>query len=267
MRFIQIIAVILLFIGSGCSLSDDQKAGKIFDEAQQKFIQKEYNSAKILIDSIIQHHPKSIEYSVRSRELLLQIQKSEQRHNLAFLEELLDQKEQELKPLMSQFSEQLEVGEIPVLVHKRQKIENSFHRSYLQAYVNKAGEFYLVSRYTGTFPLAHEQIRVYTGKREVFSEVIESGDFYNRMFQDDQIWWETIQYKEGRDNGIADFISRHHQEPLKVEFIGKRRHYAVMETFDKEAIRDGYEISFVLKEIAKIKEQIRNVKRALSKFS
>ena len=39
-----------------------------------------------------------------------------------------------------------------------------------------------------------------------------------------------------------------------------------MEKFDKEAISDGYEISFVLKEVAKIKNEIANVKKELKPF-
>jgi hypothetical protein len=39
-----------------------------------------------------------------------------------------------------------------------------------------------------------------------------------------------------------------------------------MEQYDKEAIRDAYEISFILRETAKIKEQMENVKSTINKL-
>ena len=88
----------------------------------------------------------------------------------------------------------------------------------------------------------------------------------NRTFDDGEWYWEIINYKNNRDNGIADLISNHYDTPLKVEYIGKSRHYIIMEQYDKEAIRDAYEISFLLRETAKIREQIEIVKNTLKQF-
>ncbi len=75
-----------------------------------------------------------------------------------------------------------------------------------------------------------------------------------------------VNYKDGADNGIIDFIAQNVDKPLKVHFMGKGNYYIVMEKFDKEAISDGYEISFVLKDIAKIKKEISNVREELKRL-
>ncbi|MGQ1788559.1 hypothetical protein [Saccharicrinis sp. GN24d3] len=39
-----------------------------------------------------------------------------------------------------------------------------------------------------------------------------------------------------------------------------------MEKFDKDAIADGYEISFVLQEISRVKKEKENVKKELARL-
>ena len=266
MKFVPfVIVTITLILSVGCD--QNNQAGKIYKEAEKLFSEKEYNKAKLLIDSILTTHPKNIEFTTRSKELLRIITRAEQENSLTFLDSLLKTKELELKPLMENFEENLEVGEIPVLVHKRQKIENSFSRSYLMAYLNKAGEFYLSSRYVGKQRIHHNRIKVYHQSLSAESETIEEDGVLNRSFDDGEWHWEIINFKGNRDNGIADFISSHYDKPLKIEYIGKTRHYIVMEPYDKEAIRDAYEISFLLRETEKIKEQIENVKRTLNQMN
>jgi hypothetical protein len=124
----------------GCS--NDKKAEKIYHEAETSAAKKEFNKSKLLIDSILNYHSDNIEYTTRSKDLLRTITKAEQENNLAFLDSMLTAKQQELDPLMINFEESLEVGEVPTLIHKRQKIENSFSRSYIMANLNKNGDFY-----------------------------------------------------------------------------------------------------------------------------
>lgn len=248
------------------SCSRTNQAGDIFKEAEKHYAVKEYNKAKLLLDSILTNHPKDIEHTTRSKDLLRTINRAEQENNLAFLDSLLSAKELELNPLLKNFEESLEVGDIPVLTHKRQKIESSFSRTYLMAYLNKAGEFYISSRYTGKQPIHHNRIKVYHQALVAESETIEEDGLLNRRFDDGEWHWEIVNYKQNRDNGIADLIATHYNQPLKVEFIGKKHHYIILESFDKEAIRDAYEISFLLRETAKIKEQIQNVKTTLNQI-
>lgn len=255
---------ITMILSMGCN--KNKQAEKIYTEAEKSYSEKEYNKAKLLIDSLLTTHPDNIEFITRSKDLLRTISKAEQENNLTFLDSLLAVKEKELAPLLKNFEESMEVGETPVLIHKRQKIENSFSRSFVMAYLNKAGEFYLSSRYVGKQRIHHNRIRVYHQSLSAESEIIEEDGLLNRAFDDGEWHWEIINYKNNRDNGIADLISNHYDKPLKVEYIGKSRHYIVMEQYDKEAIRDAYEISFLLRETAKIREQIEIVKNTLKQF-
>ncbi len=259
--FILLLTLTFIF---GCS--NDKKAEKIYHEAETSAAKKEFNKSKLLIDSILNYHSDNIEYTTRSKDLLRTITKAEQENNLAFLDSMLTAKQQELDPLMINFEESLEVGEVPTLIHKRQKIENSFSRSYIMANLNKNGDFYLSSRYVGKQRIHHTGIKVYDKSLSAETETIEEDSLLNRSFSDEDWHWEIINYKSNRDNGVADFIAQHAEKSLKVEFKGTQRHFIVMEQYDKEAIRDAYEISFILRETAKIKEQMENVKSTINKL-
>lgn len=261
MRFILLTLSITL-ITMGCNKG--KKAEALYNNAMQSYNQKEYNRAKLLLDSILNTYPKSIEYTVRSKDLLATITRTEQETNLIFLDSMLTVKEKELEPLLKNFEESNEVGDVPILTHKRQKIENSFNRTFLMANLNTDGDFYISSRYVGGTRIHHTRIKVYHQELSAESENIDEDGLRNRSFDDDGVYWEIVNYKNNADNGIADLISQHYTKPLKAEFIGKQRHYIVLETFDKEAIRDAYEISFLLREKKRIKEQITNVKNTLN---
>jgi hypothetical protein len=264
MKTILLILIVASVFCSGCNRT--KKVSDLYEQALHSFNQKEFNRSKLLIDSILSTYPDNVEFTVRSKDLLATITLSEQEANLKFLDSLLVVKEKELEPLMKNFEENNEVGDVPVLIHKRQKVDNSFNRTFISAYLNKDGEFYLSSRYVGSKRIYHNQIRIYHQDISVLSEPVAEDSIANRSFNDDGVFWEVVNYKNNRDNGIADVVSEHYKLPLKAEFIGRERYYIVLEQFDKEAIRDAYEISFLLREVKKIKEQRDNVEKTIKKI-
>ncbi len=261
------IALILLAIFTACGPKREDLARSKFEKAHELFKNQQFNDAKLTIDTINEYFSDQIEYTTRAKDLLRTITINEQKNNLRFLDSLLAIKEGELKPLLKNFNESAEYGPRKVLIHKRQKPENSYNRVYLRAHLNLEGDFYISSHYTGPSHINHNQIKVYFSKNHALSEKVEQDGFQNRQFEDGENVWEVVNYKDGKDNGVIDFIASNWNKSLKVQFIGKKYYYIVMEQFDKEAIRDGYEISFVLKEIKRIKEEKEKVQKELTKLN
>jgi len=249
-----------------CGPTAEEIAKEKFNKADKLFKQEEFNDAKIVLDSIIEYFPKQIEFVARAEDLMRTIKIGEQERNLVFFDSALVQKETELKVLMKNFIVSNDYGKKEILIHKRQKPQNSYSRTYLRAHLDMEGDFYISSRFSGPKYISHNKIKVYhKGESVMSSEVIEDG-FDNRKFEDQGTFWEVVNYKKGNDNGIIDFIAQNVDKPLKVQYIGKNHYYIVMEKFDKEAIRDGYEISFVLKEIKRIKEEKKKIKRSIERL-
>ncbi len=262
MNRLLIVSCLLLLMAS-CGPTREELAKGKYVEAESLFNAKQFNDAKLIIDSIADLFPDQIEYVTRANTLLRTITIREQEENLVFLDSMLLVKENELEPLMKNFRESDEYGHDKILIHRRQKPENSYDRVYLRAHLDTKGEFYISSRYTGLEWIHHNQIKVYNSGNKVLSEIVPEDGFQNRHFEDGENKWEVVNYKDGKDNGVIDFIASNWDQSLKVQFIGKKHYYILMEKFDKEAIRDGYEISFVLKDIARIKEEKEKVEKEL----
>ncbi|MCT4643353.1 MAG: hypothetical protein N4A74_00095 [Carboxylicivirga sp.] len=259
--------ILFAFILLACGANKEELARERFTKAEKLFENNLFNDAKLEIDSIEELYPGQIEYVTKGQELLRRILIKEQQQNLVFLDSMLINKEDELKPLMKNFIESADYGAKKILIHKRQKPENSYGRTYLRAHLDLEGNFFISSRYTGTERIYHDQIKVYFSGNQALSEEIKEDGLNNRHFEDGENQWEVINFKNGKDNGIVEFIANNADKSLKVQFRGKKYYYIVMEKFDKEAIRDGYEISFVLKEIKRIKKEKEKVKAELNRLN
>lgn len=263
---VRLLILLWIFMLLGCGPSREQQASERLQEAIALRDSGQFNLAKLKLDTLIENFSDLPEQSVRAGEVLRNIQIMEQERNLTYLDSMLALKREELTPLMKNFIKSEEYGPQTVLIHKRQKPENSYNRTFLRAHLNEEGEFYISSRYYGTHWIYHNQIKVYNQGESVLSEEVPEDGFNNRRFEDDDSKWEIVNYKEGKDNGIVDFIATNWNKSLKVQFIGKKYHYIVMEQFDKAAIRDAYEISFVLKEIDGLEKEKQNVKATLGRL-
>ncbi len=255
--------VLFSVIFISCGPSEKERAADAFNRAQKLYDAKNFNDTKLLLDSIIENMPGQIEYVNKAENMLRTIKIAEQEHNLTFLDSMLTVKQEELKPMMKNFIESNEYGSKTLLIHKRQKPENSYGRTFVRAHLDMDGNFYISSRYSGDHYIYHDQIKVYYSGNSAITDKVEFDGFDNRRYEDGGTYWEIVNYKDGKDNGVIDFIAANWDKPLKVQFRGKKYYYIVMEKFDKEAIRDANEIAVVLKEIKRIKDEITNVKKQL----
>lgn len=263
MTMIRKAHIILFAFLIGCGPSRQEQARERLEEVLVLKESGNFNLAKLKLDTLIKAFSDQTEQVGVARQVLKEISILEQERNLVFLDSMLKVQEEILEPMMKNFIASDEYGPQKILIHKRQRPENSFNRTFLRAHLNEAGDFFISSRYYGSQWIYHQQIKVYNQDQSVFSEIVPEDGFDNRRFDDQGEKWEIVQFKDGKDNGIIDYIATHWKDPLKVQLIGKRHVYIVMELFDKEAIRDGYEISFVLKEVHRIKEEKKKVNQML----
>ncbi|MFO7999792.1 MAG: hypothetical protein R6U46_01005 [Marinilabilia sp.] len=264
-RLISFLSVLLLV---GCGPTQEEQAAGKLEEAMKLRDSGRLNMARLKLDTIIDQYSDLTEEVADARRLLEDIELTEQERSLEYLDSAIVEKEAELEPLMDDFIVSDEYGSEIIYIHRRQRPEVSYNRTFIRAHLNENGNFYISSRYHGKEWIRHNQIKVYHAGESVTSEKVPEDGFNNRRFEDGEDKWEIVRYKEGADNGIVDFIASNVEKPLKVEFIGKKRYYIVMEQFDKEAIRDAYETSFVLQELEgleKEREEVRKKIRALQR--
>lgn len=169
---------------------------------------------------------------------------------------VIDSSDATLKGLESRLSELSkdfrftpgEAGQPGSYEHKRQTVESSWNRTFLKIGLNENGDVWLVSHYYGNSWIDHTSLRVYDQDNYILTDTIPLGHEWNRKVEDLGDRWETIEFREGSDAGAIAFIADNYQKSIKVRLTGKTFQYIVLENYDKEAIRKGWELAQVLKE-------------------
>jgi hypothetical protein len=159
-----------------------------------------------------------------------------------------------------------EGGEPGTYEFKRQAVESSWNRTYLKIGLDENGEIWMTSRYFGTSWIDHTSIRIYDQNNYVVTDTIGLGHEWNRKVEDQGDKWETIDFKQGSDAGAIAFIADNYQKSLKARFTGKTFHYIVIEPFDKEAFRKGWELAQLLKERSGLRQTLELHKAELRKL-
>jgi hypothetical protein len=142
-------------------------------------------------------------------------------------------------------------------VPKMQNSERRMNQSYLQVHLNEKGDLYISSNYYGTEWLNHVALRVYEGVFQAKTDTIPLDDPNNHHSEFMNTHWEKVSYKNGKDNGVIQFIADNTDRNLKAVFLGKRTYYIVLEQFDKQAIKDALALSIALKSKIRIEKEIR----------
>ena len=256
------ILLILAVVLCSCSKSHETTAKDLFNEAVEAYMNKHYNKAKNLLDSVMRTYPECEEIAREAHDFENIVFRSEQERTLLFLDSLLLKRENEIKTQQENFVDVGDRAEVPVYVHKSQTVVRTLDRSTVRGYVDKNGTFYIASCYTGSSHINHTMLRVAVGDNYITTDTV-TNDALNHSFDDGGQVWETVKYKYGSDNGAAEFIARNYEHRIVLTFEGGIPCTYVMNDVDKQALRDTYYLALMLRETVQIKSQIRNVKITL----
>jgi hypothetical protein len=262
-RFVFSFVLIGLFI-TGC-VSETQKAAEKQLEKASGFLEKgQFEPAISLLDSIQVWFPE--EYGVVGKAMKLRKNAASAFHNefIRQAEEMRDSLLPRVKILSKNFVfEAAAPGRPGKYEHKRQSVRRSWSRSFVKANIREDGQFWISSHYYGKEWLDHVYIKVYDKELQAFSDTIPLGDSDNSKLQDADDKWETIDFKDGTDRGIVALMVQNSERRLKVRFSGKKHHYIIMEEFDKDAVRNGFELAQVLKGVHELNQKIERHKKDL----
>lgn len=265
----SIVAYCSIFIAlsgalSSCSPSREQMANETLEKAVELYTKRQYNSAKILLDSIIFTYPDLKQIVRSSKDMMNVVYLTEQERNLQFLDSLLNIREAEVEPLLKYFQEEDPQASNPILISKKQSVGSSFDRALVKAHTDRNGQFFISTHYTGTSPIHHYAVKAEVDELYAISDTI-TDDALNHSFSDGNEYWETIRFKNSTDNGVGEFIASNADRKIRISFItpkGTGYKFLLTET-DKQAISETYYLATLLRETIHIKGQIRNVRTAL----
>ncbi len=149
-------------------------------------------------------------------------------------------------------------------IHKMQKFERRWNQSFIQVHLDERGELYISSNYYGAEWLNHTGLRVYDGLFQAKTDSVSLDDPNNHHSEFMNTHWEKVSYKNGKDNGVIQFIADNANRNLKAVFLGKRQYFIVLETFDKQAIKDALSLSNALKMKTELQKEIKELQSKLN---
>ena len=251
---VQYLVFLVLIIFVSCGPSDEDKARVKIDLAKNLLAKNDTAEAIRQLDSIPKLYPEAV-YSANAAKNLLQ----EVRFEVMQRKEAeLDSVEVQVAELEKSFvKEKTEFDRYTQYTHKRQTFQRAWDRSYIQVHLDERGELYLSSNYHGKNWLNHTGLRVYDGGDDAKTEDIPIGSTDNHHSDFMEAKWEKVTYRNGKDNGVIEFIANHVDRNLKAVFLGKEYYYIILESYDKEAVRDALALSKAIKKRNKLQQEIK----------
>ncbi|MCF8364081.1 MAG: hypothetical protein K9G70_15830 [Prolixibacteraceae bacterium] len=256
----HITAFLLAIMIVACGPSDEDKARTKLRQAQSLLEKNDTTAALRHLDSIPRMYPKA-DYAVNAAEDLSR--------EIQF--DLLHRKENQLDSLKVKITElekpfekeKTEFDRYAQYIHNRQNFDRAWDRSYIQAHLDERGEIYLSSNYHGEDWLDHVALRVYDRGDDAKTDTIPLGDPNNHRSDFMEAKWEKVSYRNGKDNGVMEFIANNADRNLKAVFLGKEYYYIILETYDKQAVKDALALSGALKRESKLESEIQSLQKKL----
>ena len=250
-----------MIIATACGPSDEDKARAKMDEAKALLQKQDTTAALLRLDSIPRLYPEAM-YSVNAAKNLA----SEVRFEvLQRTEAELDSVKEKVTNLEKNFvKEKTEFDRYTQYIHKRQTFKRAWDRSYIQVHLDERGDLYLSSNYHGDHWLNHTGLRVYDSGDDAKTETIPIGSVDNHRSDFMDAKWEKVSYRNGKDGGVIAFIANNVDRNLKAVFLGDEYYYIILETYDKEAVRDALALSKAIKKRQKLEGEIKALEKRLN---
>lgn len=261
MKFSVILTVILfIFLFASCGQSEEDKARTKLNFAKVLLEKQDTTAALLQLDSISMLYPKA-PYSLNAAKNLMAEINFELLHRKETALDTINSRIAQLENLFAK--EKTEFDRYTQYIHKRQTFQRSWNRSFIQVHLDERGELYLSSNYHGKNPINHFGLRVYDGGDDAKTDSIPLGDPNNHQSDFMEFKWEKNSYRNGKDNGVIEFIANHSERNLKAVFLGKGQNYIILEEFDKVAVKDALALSTAIKSKIKLEQEIQILQKKL----
>lgn len=265
LKFCSVLFLSLLFL-SGCGKR--KEAEKRLEEAKYLYENKQFSTAKSIIDSIDIQYPREIAVRKEALTLMRLVERGECEQNIAFCDSLLPIRLEEVEALKKGFvfEKDTAYNDIGNYIWQTMTVERNVERSYIRCGVNEEGELYMASVYFGGQPIEHTGVKFSTKDGTVAeTPSIPFDGGLNYRFKDLGNTTEVVTYKGEHCKAIASLVYlTDGKERIKVEYMGGKPYVLYLSDNDKKAIKATYELAMVLGEIhAMQKEKARSEKKIM----
>lgn len=270
-RYYYIYALLLSLL-SACTNNGEKEAEMHLQRAESAFNSRNYNEAKLQIDTIRTLYPKAFNARKAAIKLMQQVDLKEQERSIVYLDSMMLIKQAQFDSIKGSFilEKDKEYQEVGNYLYPTQTIEKNGGRSFLRGQVSELGEMSITSIYCAGGAIHHSSVKVING--DLYAQTPNTKDSYETTIGGRHI--EKADYKLGDDGGVIAFIVTNKANNLKLQFIGDKTYTTSMTNSDREAIYKLSELAKTLSSIEQIKKdkdeanlKIRFVKRKMEEQS
>ncbi len=270
-RYYYIYALLLSLL-SACTNNGEKEAEMHLQRAESAFNSRNYNEAKLQIDTIRTLYPKAFDARKAAIKLMQQVDLKEQERSIVYLDSMMLIKQAQFDSIKGSFilEKDKEYQEVGNYLYPTQTIEKNGGRSFLRGQVSELGEMSITSIYCAGGAIHHSSVKVING--DLYAQTPNTKDSYETTIGGRHI--EKADYKLGDDGGVIAFIVTNKANNLKLQFIGDKTYTTSMTNSDREAIYKLSELAKTLSSIEQIKKdkdeanlKIRFVKRKMQEQS
>ncbi|MFA9390765.1 MAG: hypothetical protein ACERKD_13215 [Prolixibacteraceae bacterium] len=257
----QTIYLLLSFLVVSCGPSQREMAVQQINKAKQSIVSGDTLVAIAQLDSVKIFFPKANVQLVVAKNMTAELY----RQLIDRSKDKLNKNDSLIASLELKFIKQkTEFDQYTQYIPKRQSLDRSWDRSFLQVNLDERGELYLTSNYMGKDWLEHTAIRIYDGKLQAKSGTVELDDPMNYRSQFLDYKWEKVAYLNGKSDSVIHFIVEHPNLDLKCVFLGTRYYYILLEEYDIQAVTEALALSNAIKRRKIIAEEIKNFQQKIS---
>lgn len=243
-----------------CEKSIEEPARLLLAEARELYAADEYNSARILIDSISMTYPKAYKTRREAEILRREVMLKEKQRDVEYFTGMYDMLVERRDSLVTgfTFNKDAQYQDMGYYTVPSQAIALNPFNSFLRASVKENGDAYLASYYRGA-KISHKTLKVSSGE----SFVICENPFSSRSYWYLGVYNERRDYRYGADDGVMDFIASA-TDPVKVNISGEQGKYEYMlRDDDAKAIKCVIELSNLLKMVEEARSMRDEAQRSL----
>ncbi len=256
-----IVAVVLFVVIP----SDKKLAEQHLQKAEILFNARQYNAAKLQIDTINTVYRREIEVREKSKSIANKIQVIELDRTINYTDSLLRIKRAELdsldKNMVLEINEKYETE--GKYVYKQQKLSGNSARTFIKAMVQENGEFMLMSSYAGGKALKHNAMKFSAGDLFVETQPIPDSNYQN-SFESEGTVLETTMYKGTDNKAIATFVQENMAKTITVTLEGSEgKTTFTLTPTEKKAISECYNFSVVLSDIKNLERINKTSKKKI----
>lgn len=249
-----IVATIALFSVS-CSNNKEVAA---YNRAKLLYTTGNYNGALMYIDSIKILNPKNFDYIRAGMQLERQAKVAINRRIIKNIADSLPLYVAEHDKLLERFNytKNNEYQNRGTLVYKGLKDSDLQNKSQIRVDVTEDGELRVLSVYFGTKPLKHTSIKLSsTDGSYAMSNRIPYDGASNYRYKVDGNNIETITYREPYIRSLAEFTTKYYSDKITVSYEGDFPFSYTLDKGTKDAIRDSYKMSMLIKKINELNRE------------